>query len=183
MGWRGLDHAPISVHQFNLTGLLILGILTGIGGFIMKLLGRSNAWFLGSLIVSIVLATNQVELSSVPPMLTNAAQLLIGISLGVRFNPEFIHTAPRWLISVAMGTFFMMGISGIFSLGLSKLLHLPTPTIILSTAPGGIAEMAITAKVMQLGVAIVTALQACRIIAILFLAEPLFHALKRLRII
>ena len=183
MGWRGLDHAPISVHQFNLTGLLILGILTGIGGFIMKLLGRSNAWFLGSLIVSIALATNQIELSSVPSMLTNAAQLLIGISLGVRFNPEFIHTAPRWLISVAMGTFFMMGISGIFSLGLSKLLHLPTPTIILSTAPGGIAEMAITAKVMQLGVAIVTALQACRIIAILFLAEPLYHALKRLRII
>ena len=183
MGWRGLDHAPLSVHQFNLTGLLMLGILTGIGGFFMKLLGRSNAWFIGSLIVSIALATNQVELSSVPPMLTNAAQLLIGLSLGVRFNPEFIHTAPRWLISVAIGTFFMMGISGVFSLGLSKLIHLPTPTIILSTAPGGIAEMAITAKVMQLGVAIVTALQACRIIAILFLAEPLYHALKRLRII
>jgi len=183
MGWHGLDHAPTSTHQFNMTGLLILGVLTGIGGYIMKILGRSNAWFIGSLIVSIALATNQVELSSVPPMLTNGAQLLIGISLGVRFNPQFIHTAPRWLISVAIGTFFMMGISGIFSLGLSTLIHLPTPTIILSTAPGGIAEMAITAKVMQLGVAIVTALQACRIIAILFLAEPLYHALKRFSII
>lgn len=43
--------------------------------------------------------------------------------------------------------------------------------------------MAITAKVLQLGVAVVTALQACRVIAVLFLADPLFQWLRRRRLI
>ena len=183
IGWHGLDHTPLHTHQFDLIGLLSLGLLTGIGGLIMKMLGRSNAWFIGSLIVSIVLSTNEIELSGVPPILTNAAQLLIGISLGVRFNPAFIRTAPRWLISVSMGTFFMIGMGFLVSFGLSQFISLPMATIILASAPGGIAEMAITAKVMQLGVAIVTALQACRIIAILLLAEPLYHCLRRFKIL
>jgi uncharacterized membrane protein AbrB (regulator of aidB expression) len=46
--------------------------------------------------------------------------------------------------------------------------------MILGTAPGGIAEMAITAKVLQLGVPVVTAFQVCRLVAVLVLAEPLF---------
>ncbi len=183
MGWQGLDHHPTHTYQFNLQGLIFLILFTGIGGLIMKVLGRSNAWFIGSLIVSIVLATNEIELSSIPPVLTNAAQLLIGISLGVRFTPEFIRTAPRWLISVTIGTIFLIGMCVLASFSLSKLINLPLATIILATAPGGISEMAITAKVMQLGAAIVTTLQACRLIAVLLLAEPLFHTLKRFRII
>jgi uncharacterized protein len=179
MGWRGLDQTPDQIQQFSLNGLVILGLATGVGGFIMKILGRSNAWFIGALIVSIVLTTNQIELSRVPPQLTNIAQLIIGISLGVRFNPQFIRTAPRWLVSVLIGTLLMIGFGVIISYGLGKLIHLPIATIILASAPGGIAEMAITAKVMHLGVAFVTALQACRIIAILFLAEPMYHFLRR----
>jgi uncharacterized membrane protein AbrB (regulator of aidB expression) len=36
--------------------------------------------------------------------MVNAAQLVIGVSLGVRFSAEFLHTAPRWLAAVALGT-------------------------------------------------------------------------------
>jgi len=49
-----------------------------------------------------------------------------------------------------------------------------TGAMILGTAPGGIAEMAITAKVLQLGVAVVTAFQVCRLVAVLVLVEPLY---------
>jgi membrane AbrB-like protein len=178
LGWQGLDIAPTQNHQFDMTGIITLALLTGLGALAMQILGRSNAWFIGPLVVSIALATNQVELSSIPSWLTNAGQIVIGISLGVRFRPEFIHSAPRWLFSVAIGTFGMMAMSALASFGLSKLAPLPVATIILGLAPGGIAEMAITAKVMQLGVAIVTALQTCRVIAVLFLAEPLYHRLK-----
>jgi membrane AbrB-like protein len=106
----------------------------------------------------------------------------IGTSLGVRFSPEFIHSAPRWLLSVTIRTIAMMFMCALASLGLSRLISLPVGTIILASAPGGIAEMAITAKTMQLRVAIVTALQACRIIAALFLAEPLYRYLKHLKL-
>ena len=178
IGWQGLDITPTHNYQFSITGIMALALLTGLGALGMKMLGRSNAWFIGPLIVSIALAINEVELSGIPSWLTNAAQIVIGISLGVRFRPEFIRSAPRWLLSVAIGTFAMMTLCALASFGLSQLIPLPTATIILASAPGGIAEMAITAKVMKLGVAIVTALQACRIIAVLFLAEPLYRQLK-----
>jgi membrane AbrB-like protein len=182
IGWHGLDITPALTHQFNLMGMLTLALLTGFGAFAMKILGRSNAWFIGPLIASIALAVNEIELSSIPTWLINASQIVIGISLGVRFSPEFIHSAPRWLISVTIGTIAMMFMCALASLGLARLISLPVGTIILASAPGGIAEMAITAKIMQLGVAIVTALQACRIIAVLFLAEPLYRYLKHFKL-
>ena len=45
----------------------------------------------------------------------------------------------------------------------------------LGTSPGGIAEMAITAKVLQLGVALVTAFHVTRLAAVLLLVEPLYR--------
>ena len=46
--------------------------------------------------------------------------------------------------------------------------------LLLGTSPGGIAEMAITAKVLQLGVPVVTAFHVTRLAAVL-LAEPLYR--------
>jgi uncharacterized membrane protein AbrB (regulator of aidB expression) len=56
---------------------------------------------------------------------------------------------------------------------------LPAATLILGTAPGGIAEMAITAKVLKLGVPVVTAFQVCRLVAVLMLVGPMFQWLGR----
>lgn len=50
--------------------------------------------------------------------------------------------------------------------------------MILGTSPGGIAEMSITAKVLQLGAPVVTAFQVCRLIAVLILVEPLYRRLQ-----
>jgi uncharacterized protein len=77
---------------------------------------------------------------------------------------------------VAMGTVAMLvlcaGVAGLLSLGTG--LHVAT--LVLGTSPGGIAEMAITAKVLQLGVPVVTAFQVCRLVAVLVLVEPLYRS-------
>jgi len=52
--------------------------------------------------------------------LSNAAQLVIGVSLGVRFTAGFLHTAPRWLASVALGTLVMMVLCAGFAWLLAK---------------------------------------------------------------
>jgi uncharacterized membrane protein AbrB (regulator of aidB expression) len=49
-------------------------------------------------------------------------------------------------------------------------------TMMLGTSPGGIAEMAITARALQLGVPVVTAFQVCRLVAVLVLVEPLYRS-------
>ena len=146
---------------------------------LMTWLKRTNPWFMGALLASMVLTLSGVNWSAVPTGLSNAAQLVIGVSLGVRFRREFVHTAPRWLASAATGTVAMMALSLGFGLLLASATGLHPATLILGTSPGGIAEMAITAKVLQLGVPVVTAFQVCRLVAVLILVGPIFQWLDR----
>ena len=52
---------------------------------------------------------------------------------------------------------------------------LPLPTIWLGLAPGGLAEMAITAKVLMLGVPMVTALQVTRMVFVVMVTGWLYN--------
>lgn len=162
-------------------GLLWLGMLTLAGALMMLWLRRTNPWFMGALLASMLLSLSGVFWSAIPTDLSNAAQLFIGVSLGVRFERQFLHTAPRWLLSVAMGTGTMLVISALFGWGMAILVEQHPATLILGTSPGGIAEMAITAKVLQLGVPVVTAFQVCRLVAVLLLVAPIFDWLERKR--
>jgi len=159
-------------------GLLWLAAATLLGIFTMLRLRRTNPWFMGALLVTMGLALSGVQWSAIPTPLTNAAQLWIGVSLGVRFRRGFLHTAPRWLASVALGTAVMLLISALFGCAVAWAVDLHPATLILGTSPGGIAEMAITAKVLQLGVPVVTAFQVCRLVAVLVLVAPLFAWLE-----
>jgi uncharacterized membrane protein AbrB (regulator of aidB expression) len=73
----------------------------------------------------------------------------------------------------------MMGASVLFGLTLAWGTGLHPAMLVLGTAPGGITEMAITAKVLQLGVPVVTAFQVCRLVAVLLIVGPLFAWLAR----
>lgn len=68
----------------------------------------------------------------------------------------------------------MIGASALFGAALAWASGLHPVTLMLDTALGGIAEMAITANVLQLGVAVVTAFEVCRLVAVL-LAEPIYR--------
>ncbi|GKT24240.1 AbrB family transcriptional regulator [Acidovorax sp. SUPP3334] len=174
-GLHGLDLLPPAVRAVDAQGLALFAALTGLGALAMDRLGRANPWFMGALLVSMGLAMAGITLSAVPQVLLNAAQLVIGVSLGVRFRPGFLHTAPRWLGSVAMGTLVLLAVCALFAVGLSRATGLHWVTMVLSSAPGGIAEMSITAKVLQLGVPVVTAFQVCRLIAVLLLVAPMYR--------
>ena len=174
-GLQGLDILTPTVRDVSWPGLALLALLTGAGALVMDRLGRANPWFMGAMLVSMAVTMAGLHLSAVPQAVVNAAQLVIGVSLGVRFRAEFLHTAPRWLASVAVGTFGLMGICAAFAAVLAWATGLPWVTLLLGTSPGGITEMAITAKVLQLGVPVVTAFQVCRLIAVLMLVGPLFR--------
>lgn len=181
--WSGLQGDPgltlPSVRTVQWPGFAWLVLATGAGALLMLGLRRANPWFLGALAVSMGLTMAGLELSAVPQWLMNAAQLVIGVSLGVRFRREFLHTAPRWLGMVALGTVGLMAVCAGFAWLLHWATGLPWVTLLLGTSPGGITEMAITAKVLQLGVPVVTAFQVCRLIAVLLLVAPLYRWLNR----
>jgi membrane AbrB-like protein len=175
-GLHGLDvSTPQATRDFYMWGLLGLGALSAASAWLMQRLDRANPWFLGPLLAVMLLTLLDIHWSTVPQWMTNAAQLLIGVSLGVRFTPNFIHTAPKWLLSVALGTVGLIVMCIVLAMALAWGTGLHPATLVLGTAPGGIAEMAITAKVLQLGAPVVTAFQVCRLMTVLVMVGPMFR--------
>ena len=178
-GLHGLDASLPGARLVQWPGLAWLALLTGIGCWVMLRLQRTNPWFIGALTVSLLLTAGGVALSAIPQGMTNAAQLFIGISLGVRFTRSFVHMAPRWLGSVALATVAMIVLCAGFAWVLAQWTDPHWATLLLGTSPGGIAEMSITAKVLQLGVPVVTAFHVTRLAAVLLLVEPMYWWLYR----
>lgn len=79
-----------------MAGLALLAAAAFTGSLALKAFDRANPWFLGALVVSMGFTIAGIHLSAIPVWMSNAAQLLIGVSLGTRFTSQFLHTAPRW---------------------------------------------------------------------------------------
>ena len=115
----------------------------------LQRLGVANAFVLGALAVAIPLTAAEVNLSAVPRWLTNVAQLLLGCALGARFERSFLRRAPRFVAAVVLSVGAAMAISAVFGVAMAEATGLHPATLVLATAPGGIAEMSITAKVLD----------------------------------
>jgi membrane AbrB-like protein len=130
----------------------------------------------GPLALTIALTTCEVPLSTIPTELTNVAQLLIGWVLGSRFERRSLASAPRYVGATLVSIFAGIACAAAFGAFLGWLSGLSIPTMVLATAPGGIAEMCITAKVLQLGVPFVTAAHVTRVFLLILSTGPLYRA-------
>lgn len=175
LGVHGADLSLPAAQAVNLPGLLALLAAAAVGAELLRRLGVPNPYVLGALAVTAVLTANGVALSALPGWASSAGQLVIGVALGARFTPDFVRAAPRWLCSVAVGTLGMIAISAAYAWGVARWVELHPATVLLATAPGGIAEMCITAKVLQLGVPVVTIFHVVRYVAVLLLTAPLYR--------
>ena len=161
---HGTDPYVQGTREFAWTGLAELLALTALGGAALHRFRFPNGWVIGALFVSLPLTAMQIELSSLPTWLSNVAQLLIGCSLATRFQKDFLSRAPRYLAAVTITVVLAIAMAALFGVFLGWAMSANAATTILATAPGGIAEMAITAKVLQLGVPIVTAFHVARMV-------------------
>jgi membrane AbrB-like protein len=174
-GLHGQDPSALGLTEVRVSGLAWLVAASGLGILVLRHLGTPNPFVLGALASTLLLTAGGVTLSAMPAWASPAAQLSIGVSLGSRFTPDFVRSAPRWLGAVAFGTLLMLMLTGAVAWVLARWMALHPATALLATAPGGIAEMAITAKVLQLGVPVVTAFQVVRYVAVLTLTPLLFR--------
>ena len=178
---HGVDAFQPGIAEIRGFGLVTLLAATLAGGLVLQRLGLTNAFVLGALAVAIPLTVAEVNLSAVPRWLTNVAQLLLGCALGARFERTFLRRAPRFVAAVGLSVVAAMLLSAIFGLALAAGSGLHPATLVLATAPGGIAEMSITAKVLELGVPVVTAFHVTRVVLLLTCTAPLFVWLRRRR--
>jgi membrane AbrB-like protein len=181
LGVHGADPYVPGTTTFSAGGFALLMAATGIGGLLVSALRLPNAFVLGSLAVAIPLTAMEINLSATPTLASNAGQCLLGCALGARFERDFFYGAPRFVVAVAATVFGAIVISVAFGWGAAQLVGLHPATVVLGMTPGGIAEMSVTAKVLQLGVPLVTSFHVTRVVALLLCTAPLFARVRAWR--
>ena len=136
---------------------------------------------MGPLLLVIALTASGLVFSSIPTWLTNVAQVLLACNLGSRFQQSFLREAPRFMAAVLASVVLMLTLGALLAFGLAWSMGILPATILLACAPGGIAEMAITAKVLRVGVAFVTAAHVTRFVIVMLFTEPAYRLLARRR--
>lgn len=182
-GFAGIDRAaaqllpPFVADRF----VMLMGITLVVAAICAKL-RIQNSWMMGPLICSAIMTASGVTLSRVPVELVDAGQVLLGLALGSRFEKDFFLRHRMFIPYAVFNALFLMAAcaacawliawaSGSIALG----------DALLALAPGGIGEMAITAKGLDLGVAVVTAFQFVRITAANFTPPFLFPLARQWR--
>ncbi len=181
LGVHGADPYQPAQLEVDASGLPIFLAAAATAGAFLARLNLPNAWMLGPLAVSIGVTVAEVRLSAMPPAFSNAAQVLLGCALGSGFDRRSMLSAPRFIAMVCVSVMLAILVSALFAWGMAFASVMPAATWVLATAPGGMAEMCVTAKVLQLGVPLVTAAHVTRVIILVTMTAPTFRIVKRLR--
>lgn len=174
------EYRPITV-PFQPGGLALLIAASVLAGLLARRLGAPTAFTMGPLFLTTALTASGVELSSVPSWMTNAAQVLLGLNLGSRFERSFLREAPRFAGALLASIALMLGLAAAVGWAIAATSGAYLGTALLAAAPGGIAEMTITAKVLRIGVAFVTAAHVVRYLIVVLFTMPAFRILEAAR--
>jgi uncharacterized protein len=160
-------------------GALLLG-LAAVGGFVFRVLRVSSPFFLGPLAFAAVATALALPVSMPPLWVLATGQVLLGVWLGCMFDREMLAKSRGFIPAAFLSTFVLMVLCAAMALGVSAMTGMDWRTMILATAPGSVTEMALTAKILQQGVAMVTAFHVVRIFILLPLAPLIFSVTARL---
>ena len=134
---------------------------------------------LSAAIFTSLLTVFEITFSAMPRELLSAAQVFIGLALGERFDRKSMTSAPRVILGSAITTVVMMAIALLLAVFIADQTGIVATAMIAATAPGGLAEMSLTAAVLNLGVPLVTAYHIIRIIMITVFTLPAYKLARR----
>ena len=136
------------------------------GGLLASRLRIVNPWLLGPLILVAVFEAAGSDFVPVPGVLLSVAQVLLGVTLGTAFTARAVREMPSVLVaSVGVFVFSSVVVAVLASICV-VIFGVPAPTAVLLFAMGGMSEMALTARALNLDVPMVSAFQAVRVIVV-----------------
>ncbi|MGD1934403.1 MAG: AbrB family transcriptional regulator [Candidatus Phaeomarinobacter sp.] len=145
-------------------------------------LGRISRVPAGALIGPMVLsaAVHLAGLSSAKPPaeIVAAAQVVVGASIGCRFAGLTLLDARRIISAGLVSGFLMVVAAALAAYLLADFLGRPAEVLVLSFAPGGLAEMALIALILGIDTAFVSAMHVLRI-AMVVIGAPLVFKLTK----
>ncbi|MEL7100784.1 MAG: AbrB family transcriptional regulator, partial [Pseudomonadota bacterium] len=158
------ENVPVQTLQLMPLGLVIaIALVGGWGGARVRL---PASWLLGALLAVAALTASGAVEGQIPYALMAVAQILVGMSLGAKFKRDRLRRLPR---AMFVGTCALVAIIiAMAATGVVFSLFLPmdAPTMVLAFSIGGLAEMVLTARALELNMAIVAAFQAVRAVLV-----------------
>lgn len=174
------EYRPVTV-PFDAGRLAILLALALGAGLLARRLRLPTAFMMGPLLLTIGLTASGHAFSSMPSPLVNVAQVLLGGMLGSRFDRTFLVSAPRFVAAVVVSVTVTLVAAAVVGWAIALGSGAYVGSALLAAAPGGIAEMSITARVLRIGVAFVTAAHVVRYVIVVLLTVPVWRLIDRWR--
>ncbi|WP_135468363.1 AbrB family transcriptional regulator [Crenalkalicoccus roseus] len=168
---------------FHLPGLLAMAAAGLLLALPLRRLGFANPWMLGPCAVAIGLAAAGALPSGVPGPLLDAAQVAMGATLGLRLNRGFLLGSRRLVRAAILAAAALSLLLAAIAVPFALLAGLPVTAAILGFAPGGMPEMALTAKALDLAVPLVLGFHLTRTVLSNLLVGPMHRLAARLRLL
>lgn len=162
-GWPDRGLTAIENAEPGPLGLLIVMFAGVAGSLLFVRLRTPIPFFLGPLAVVSACAATSMPLSPFPGEVLAAAQVLLGTWLGSTFRRELLKDAPRLIGASILTTALLLAFNSAGAIAIALILNMDWETLVLAAAPGGVTEMALTAKYLDKDVALITAFHLVRI--------------------
>jgi membrane AbrB-like protein len=160
-------------------GLLVLVGAAVAFAWVLTWLKVRNCWMLGGLGASLALTASGIALTGVPGWITAIAQIAMGAQLGSQFERAAFLGGSRLLGAAIIHVVLLTAVCAVFGAVLASGFGLDLATMVLANAPGGMAEMSLTAKTLLLDVPVVVAFHLVRIALTAVLVQPCSGWLRR----
>lgn len=167
---------PIDAVPFATTiGLAFAGAVAG------RLLHLPSPYFLGAMILGIVLHLGVGLDLQLPQWLLAASYAVIGWAIGLNFTRQTLRHAARALPQIVASILILIAFCGGLAWMISNLAGIDPLTAYLATSPGGMDSIAIIAAAANnVDISFVMALQTLRFIIVLLLGPSLARTVAKL---
>ncbi|MBM4761753.1 AbrB family transcriptional regulator [Bacillus sp. B15-48] len=148
---------------------------TAVVGFLGgKRLGLPTSVLTGPILLIAFLAIlTGREAPALPPMILILAQIAMGMNIGMKVKPDMLGNQKKLGLLAVGSSVLLVLFSFILAYVLTHVTPMKLSTAFLGAAPGGIAEMGMTAAVVNADLSLVSAYQLFRVLFILFIFVPL----------
>ena len=146
-----------------------------------QLLGLPAAGLLGPMALSAAAHLLGLVEGSPPGWLVASAQVVIGATVGIRFE-GYPVVRVVWMMLIGLGlTILMLSVTILFGVALQAVTGMPLPLLVLAFVPGGLAEMSLIALALTDDPAFVATNHIVRIGLVVVFASALFRLYRRRR--
>lgn len=165
--------AALSGMDWTVSGAMLLALTGVVGALAARSVRLANPFFVGSLGGAAFAAAFSLPITAYPYPLLVLAQVFLGVWLGAVFDRDLLHRARGFIPGSIIASLLLIALCVAMGVVLTWITGETWQVMLLSTAPGSVTEMALTAKILEDGLAVVTAFHVVRIFIILPFASPI----------